>query len=527
MQKCAIYLRLSKEDKDKLNSGDDSASIVNQRLLLTDYAIEKGYKIYDVYSDDDESGLFDTRPEFERLIKDSKLGKFEIVIAKSQSRFTRNMEHLEKYIHKDFASLGIRFIGVVDGVDSFDQSGKKSRQINGLVNEWYCEDLSQNIRSVFKVKMKDGQFLGSSTPYGYVKDPKNKHHLIIDDEAASVVRRIFQLYIDGNGKGTIAKILTIDGILIPGEYKRRVLGQNYYNPHEVSNSMWSYQTVHTILNNQTYIGNVVQNVRPTFSYKDKRKKKLPEDEWIIVENMHEPIIAKEMYNEAQKLQKVRTRSVRNDKPATIFTGKLFCADCGKAMGTDYKVKRKCDGDGSEAYGFICNTYRTKGKDICTNHSLKIRVLEQVLLQEIRNIAKTISETENLDDLKCCSAKKNTISFEASKTALENDLVKIKSFQLKTYENYMEGIITKEQYMDYSKTYSAREESIKSELLALMCAEEQEQEIDEQFHSWIDAFNKYGEVTELTREMILHLVNKINVFEDHSFSIDFNFKNPYA
>ena len=163
--RAALYLRLSKEDRDKLTKGDDSASIKNQRLLLTDFALQQDYQIAEVYSDDDESGLFDTRPDFERMITDAKLGKFDIVIAKSQSRFSRNMEHIEKYLHRDFPNLGIRFIGVVDGADTFNMGNKKSRQINGLVNEWYCEDLSGNIRSAFRAKMKAGQFLGASCPY--------------------------------------------------------------------------------------------------------------------------------------------------------------------------------------------------------------------------------------------------------------------------------------------------------------------------------------------------------------------------
>ena len=218
--RAALYLRLSKEDKDKLIQGDDSASIRNQRLLLIDYALKRDYEIVGIYSDDDESGLFDTRPEFERMLRDAQAGRFDIVIAKSQSRFSRNIEHVEKYLHHDFPNMGIRFIGVVDGADTSDAGNKKSRQINGLVNEWYCEDLSANIRSAFKAKMKNGQYLGASCPYGYVKDPKNHNHLIIDEYAADVVRRIYRLYLQGYGKAKIGRILTEQGILIPTLYKR-------------------------------------------------------------------------------------------------------------------------------------------------------------------------------------------------------------------------------------------------------------------------------------------------------------------
>ena len=203
-KRAVLYLRLSKEDLHKRKEGDDSISIKNQRLLLTEYALAKGYQIVNVYSDDDESGLYDNRPGFELMMEDARLGKFDLVIAKSQSRFSRNMEHIEKYLHHDFPLLGIRFIGVADYADTGNLGNKKARQINGLVNEWYCEDLSDNIRSVFKAKMKAGQFLGSSCPYGYRKDPENHNHLLVDAYAASVVRKIFALYLEGYGKGTIA-----------------------------------------------------------------------------------------------------------------------------------------------------------------------------------------------------------------------------------------------------------------------------------------------------------------------------------
>mgnify|MGYP000223000868 FL=1 len=289
--RAVLYLRLSKEDADKVNKGDDSSSIKSQRLMLTDYALEKGFKIVKVYSDDDESGLYDDRPGFEEMILDAKMGEYDVIIAKSQSRFSRNMEHIEKYLHHMLPNLGIRFIGVVDGVDTDNEGNKKSRQINGLVNEWYCEDLSKNIRSAFKAKMKDGQFLGSSCPYGYIRDPKNHNHLIIDNYAAKVVQRIYDLYICGYGKAKIGSILSSEGILIPSIYKREVLHENYHNACELeTTSTWSYQTIATILNNEVYIGHLIQNKANTLSYKDKRKVVLPKDKWIKVENTHEALL---------------------------------------------------------------------------------------------------------------------------------------------------------------------------------------------------------------------------------------------
>lgn len=284
-KRAALYLRLSKEDEDKR---DESASIRNQRLLLMDYAVRSGYEPAKIYTDDDESGLYRERPGFQRLMKDAADGKFDVVIAKSQSRFSRNMEHIERILHHDFPLMGIRFIGVCDHADTEDEGNKKSRQINGLVNEWYCEDLSRNIRGAFRAKMKAGEFLGASCPYGYRKDPADHNHLVIDDYAACVVRRIYQLYLDGYGKAKIGGILSAEGILIPTLYKQKVLGLRYSNAKCCDTTKkWSYQTIHTILNNEVYIGNLVQNKCNKVSYKDKQVRAVPKEEWIIVRNTHD------------------------------------------------------------------------------------------------------------------------------------------------------------------------------------------------------------------------------------------------
>lgn len=286
--RAALYLRLSKEDEDKPDGYGESASIQNQRLLLADYAKRSGYEIVETYIDDDESGLYCERPGFQKMIEDASDGKFDVVIAKSQSRFSRNMEHIERILHHDFPMMGVRFIGVCDHTDTEDEGNKKSRQINGLVNEWYCEDLSKNIKSVFRAKMKAGEFLGASCPYGYRKDPEDHNHLIVDEYAASVVRKIFRLYLDGVGKAKIGRILSAEGILLPTLYKQQILGVSYRNARLLDTTkVWSYQTIHTILNNEVYIGNLIQNKYNKVSYKDKRVCAVPKEEWITVKNTHD------------------------------------------------------------------------------------------------------------------------------------------------------------------------------------------------------------------------------------------------
>lgn len=522
--RAVLYLRLSKEDQDKLTKGDDSASIQNQRLLLMDYALQHNYRIVEVYSDDDESGLFDTRPDFERMLTDAKLGRFDIVIAKSQSRFSRNMEHVEKYLHRDFPNLGIRFIGVVDGADTFNTGNKKSRQINGLVNEWYCEDLSENIRSAFKAKMKAGQFLGSSCPYGYKKDPKDHNHLVVDEYAAEVVRKIYRLYLKGYGKARIGKMLSEAGILIPTLYKRNVLGINYRNSHEMETTKhWSYQTVHGILNNEVYIGNVVQNKYNNLSYKDKKHIKQPEGKWIRVTGMHEAIVDEETFRKVQERQRVRTKEVNCEGSTSVFSGVLFCADCHHAM------VRKYERRGSHKFtGYCCRTYKTQGKKACTSHAVDYEQLKAAVLMSIQNESRKIltpDDIEYLNKMKYVNNKKS--EYQSRMCDIEKEIERKESYKRKTYQNYMDELISREEYMSYVKEYETGISDLKKQWKYMEDQISEHDKLDNEYDEWVEKFKNYINIDELTRDVVLELIERIEVNEDGSVSIFYKFKNPYV
>ncbi len=522
--RAVLYLRLSKEDVDKLNEGEDSASIKNQRLLLMNFALGKGFKVVKVYSDDDESGLYDDRPGFEEMMTDAKLGEFDIIIAKTQSRFSRNMEHVEKYLHHDLPNLGIRFIGAVDGVDTADDTNKKSRQINGLVNEWYCEDLSKNIRSAFKAKMQDGQFLGSSCPYGYKKDPLNHNHLIIDEYAAGVVKRIYNLYIEGYGKAKIGSILSSNGILIPTLYKRNVLKENFYNATALeTTSLWSYQTIHTILNNEVYIGHLIQNKVNTLSYKDKKRKRLPREKWIIVRNTHEAIIDEETFEMVQKLQKSRTKSVDSTEPNGLFSGMLFCADCKHAMARKYARR------GEKGFiGYVCKTYKTQGKKFCESHSVDVEDLEHAVLMSIKAEARKILKDEDINELtnmKIVEEKYNR--YEKQLEEVDKQLEKMNKYKRKTYDNFMEELITKEEYIKYIADYDKQVKILNDQKKVIMDKSALQEEMEAQYDEWVVAFRDYINIDKLTREVVLELIEKIEVHNDGLIDIYYRFRNPYV
>ncbi len=454
MDKAALYLRLSKEDVDKINKGDDSESIINQRLLLMDYAISHDMQVVDVYSDDDYSGLYDDRPEFDRLINDSKLGKFNIVIAKTQSRFTRNMEHMEKYLHHDFPLMGIRFIGVVDGVDTQNAANKKSRQINGLVNEWYCEDLSNNIRAVFQQKMKAGQFLGAFAPYGYLKDPTDKYKFIIDEYAAEVVRKIYSLFLDGYSTKSICRILQDEGVANPTVYKQSK-GFNYRNVKSnefgVKYNLWSETTVNRILSNETYIGTLMQGTCKKASYKDKKVIPVPKDQWYVVEKHHEPIIDEDTFYKVANLRSKRRVCKNNqcgNKKVHIFAGKLRCADCGHTM-----IKT-----GGEGYLRCQLSNKSRNKE-CTNHGIKLSAVEKIVLDRINDIVTCVLKNEDyeleLEKSVHCNDTTDTISSNRKQIKMIDIRKDEISQSMKTlYSDRLSGVISYDMFCQLKDNFDS-------------------------------------------------------------------------
>lgn len=380
----AIYCRLSKEDRVKFQKEDDSESIQNQKLLLTEYSYKHGYTIVDYYCDDDYSGLDKNRPEFNRLIEDAKNYRFQIILCKNQSRFTRDMELVEKYIHGLFPLLGIRFVGIVDHVDSNDKGNKKSRQINGLINEWYCEDISENVKSVLLAKMKAGQFIGSFAPYGYKKNPYNKNELIVDPEAAKIVKKIYSMFVSGSSIKQICETLSENGILNPTEYRMK---RNDERKEEIR--LWSRNTVREILINQTYVGDLVQGKTFKESYKSNKQILKAESEWIIVKNCHKAIIDKSIFSIASDLIKENKRrysrknNQNRDYEIFILASKVKCMDCGSTM---TKVNSK-----KEYQYLYCQNYTRKKE--CSKHSIRVDRLLARLEDEIFIKTNVITEMD--------------------------------------------------------------------------------------------------------------------------------------
>lgn len=526
MDNVALYVRLSKEDVDKLNEGDDSVSIRNQRLMLTDYALEHGFKIYGVYSDDDESGLYDDRPGFEKMIEDAKLGKFNIIIAKNQARFSRNMEHIEKYLHHELPLLGVRFIGVLDGADTQNYNNKKSRQINGLVNEWYCEDLSTNIKKVFRAKMQHGQYIGGVGPYGYLVDPKDHNHLVIDPYASEIVKRIFNMYAQGLGKAKIASILTNEGILIPTIYKQKVLGLPYKNSKfKGVIPTWSYQTIHSILMNEVYIGTMVQHRNEKISYKCKKIKKVPNDQWIRIPNMHDPIIDCELWNQVQLLLKRRTSKV-DSTPNGIFSGKMFCADCLKSMTHQYQRRAKV-GYKRVAIGYVCSTYKKCGKSICSMHGIKYETLESAVMNSIQNEIDRILSEKDLKELsEFRPAEKECANINSHINQLKIQIKKIENYKKKLLEQYTDGVFSQKEFREYIANYDVEEKQLMYQIDKMQRDMEQFNASQHGYLEWQNHFIKYARIEKLDKEIVNELIDRIYVDKNGNITIHYKFSNPF-
>ena len=502
--KVAPYCRLSEEDKNKQFETDDSVSIQNQKAMLIEYAKEQGWEIYDIYSDDDYAGSDRGRPEFNRLLKDAEAHKFDIILCKTQSRFTRELELVEKYIHGLFPIWGIRFISIVDNADTANKGNKKSRQINGLVNEWYLEDMSDNIRSVLKNRRENGFHIGAFALYGYKKDPDQKGHLIIDEEAAAVVREVFTLFSQGYGKTAIARMLNDRGIPNPTEYKRQQ-GLRYKQPKMKNSTLWKYFAISSMLTNEIYIGNMVQGKYGSISYKTKQNKPRPKSEWYIVKGTHEPIIDRELWN------RVQNKIAEHTKPFStgnigLFAKKVRCANCGYVMRSLKSAPQR----GGKHY-LKCSS-RHVAKDACEGAFISVDRLERLVIAELDKLSKEYLDKDELErNIEFCN------NLQAQKERILSDIAayrkKIGEYAKGVRDLYMDkvkGLINENEFVDLSKDFTEQKERLEH-----ICADGEKQlvEIDEKIAAGDnrrELIEQYTNLEHLNREMVETLIDYISV-----------------
>ncbi len=498
--KVAIYCRLSEEDRNKQFETDDSNSIQNQKSMLLQYAMEQGWELYNIYSDDDYAGADRRRPEFNRLLKDAEANKFDIILCKTQSRFTRELELVEKYIHGLFPIWGIRFISIVDNADTANKGNKKSRQINGLVNEWYLEDMSDNIRSVLTNRRKNGFHIGAFALYGYKKDPDQKGHLLIDEEAAAVVREVFTLFAKGYGKTAIARILNDRGIPNPTEYKR-LHGLRYQQPKSRNSTLWKYFAISDMLKNEIYIGNMVQGKYGSVSYKTKQNKPRPKSEWYVVKGTHEPIIDRDLWNRVQESLASRAKPFDSGKIG-IFARKARCANCGYIMRST-KVRGK--------HYLQCPNHHIS-KDACIGAFISVEKLERMILDELNSLAAEYLDRDELEqNIEFCN------NLQEQKKRLLSDVAvyqkKIDEYSKGIRELYMDkvkGLIAESDYVSMSKGFISERDRLER-----IIAESQDNltDIEEKIlvgDNRRELVEEYVNMEHLNREIVEILIDYVSV-----------------
>lgn len=510
----ALYIRLSREDGDK----EESDSVANQRKLLLDYIEDnEEFILKDIYIDDGYSGTNFNRPEFKRMIEAIGNAEVNCVIVKDLSRFGRDYIDTGRYLERFFPEMGVRFIAISDGIDSMRQAYDMMLPIKNIFNEQYARDISKKIQATVKTKQHSGEFIGSFASYGYKKSPVDKNKLVIDEYPAGIVKRIFDMYISGIGKQKIARILTDEGVLCPSAYKQ-LNGERYRNSNYKENTYWTYSTINSILHKEIYIGNMVQGTK--HQSMRSRQNRVAKEDWIIVSNTHEPIIDQETWNKAQSLLKRRTRQLDLVSNQNIFAGFIRCGDCDAAMARVSWSRA----DGTKTDSFYCGTYKRHGRKYCTPHTLPLKVLEQIILDDLKKIIQSIDDLESLVEQRSVNQKRNTegkLQEQIDKADVE--LCKIRKWKQSLYEDYKEGMISKEDYITYREDYTNKESLLKKQIESMR----QLQVADEENileSTWVSRLLQLRDVEELDRTIVVEMIDRILVYDNRRIRIIYNFSN---
>ncbi len=498
--KAAIYCRLSEEDRNKQFETDDSNSIQNQKAMLLQYAMEHGWEVYNLYSDDDYTGSDRRRPEFNRLLEDAKAHRFDIVLCKTQSRFTRELELVEKYIHGLFPIWGIRFVSIVDNADTANKGNKKSRQINGLVNEWYLEDMSENIRSVLTNRRQNGFHIGAFALYGYQKDPDQKGHLIIDEEAAAVVREVFTLFSQGYGKTAIARMLNDRGIPNPTEYKR-LHGLRYQQPKRKNSTLWKYFAISDMLTNEIYIGNMVQGKYGSVSYKTKQNKPRPQSEWYRVEGTHKAIIDRPLWNRVQSMIAERAKPF-DCGTVGLFARKAICANCSYTMRSSKNRGRH----------YLQCSNRHVAKDACIGSFISVEKLERMVIDELNRLAAAYLDKDELErSIEFCeNLQGQKRQLLETLSAYEKKIAEYTKGLRDLYMDKVKGLLNDSDFSALSKEFSSEKSRLERVLLD---GQRQLAELEDRIAVGDNRkalVERYVNLEHLTREIVEILIDHITV-----------------
>ena len=513
-----LYIRLSREDGDK----EESSSVTNQREILKRYVSEQeNFFIVKEYVDDGYTGTNFDRPGFKRMIEDIEAGIIDTVITKDLSRLGRERLGVGHYTEIYFPEHNVRYIALLDNIDTYFDAGMNDMApFKGVINDMYVRDISKKIRSSLIERKKAGNFLGVTAPYGYEKDSNNKFHLVINEKEAEIVKRVFRLYLEGNGLTRIAQILTKDGVPVPGE--SRNIGKTRKT---ALYSSWKQTTIRRILDNRVYLGELVQLKRRKINYKSKRRITVPEEERYICKGTHEAIIDEESFNAVQNILK-KNKSFKGTKHDYLFKGLLFCSECGARLNvtySNYALKKY----GEYRYTTICYSYSRLYSDICTRHSNSIPELEEVLIKHIKEVCSRYIN-ENLQDELINMAKKQKqlelkqISNEKRLETLEQKISDIGLYIKNLYMDKVKGVVNENDYISLVADFTKDKDDLikeKEELIKII--NNQKPQINE--NAKIERLAKdFLSLERPTKQLLNELIEKITISENKEINIYFKF-----
>lgn len=501
----ALYCRLSRDDENEGISG----SIKNQTEILQQYAAENGFKNTRLFIDDGFSGTNFDRPAFNEIMELGEEGKIGTLIVKDHSRLGRNRLVVGALMEEEFDRMGIRYIAVMDNIDT--KNGLSDLvAMQDLFNEWHAKNTSDKVRRVFKSKGESGKPLTSNPPYGYMKDPDDKYKWIIDEPAAKIVKRIFQMCVSGMGPSQIAKKLTAEKVLTPTEYWNSI-GRKSSKLPSVPNH-WCPAMIANILKRQEYCGDTVNFRSTTKSFKNKKRVDRPESEWIIFENTHPAIVDRDTFKLVQKIREGRHRQTRTGK-VSIFSGLVFCEDCGQKM--YYQSGKK---DRRDPPHFMCSSY-SKNPDTCTSHYIGERTLTSLVLESMRRVFLNIQafkkefvrkqlESYDADKKKELTSKRRELEKAKKRIAEIDKLIQ------RIYEDNVKGKLSDERFETLSNTYEAEQKELKEKLPEMESYLEDETDKTVNLKKFVQKVKRITEPTELTGELVHEFIDKIVVSAAH-------------
>ena len=506
MKKTALYCRLSQDD----GLEGDSYSIQNQKKILEQYAIDHHFPNPCFYVDDGYSGANFNRPDFQRMITDMENGEIGIIITKDLSRLGRNQLHTGLYIEERFPMFGVRYIAINDNVDTDSAESNDLMPFKNLFNEWFVRDTSRKIRAVLKAKAERGERLGTRAPYGYRKDENDRKKLVIDEEAAVIVRRIFAMCAAGNGPSQMARILKEERVLCPSYYTYQKYRQSHAELDVEHPYNWSDIAIANLLENEVCLGSTVNMKYSTKSYKDKRRLEHPREECLVFENTHPALVTQEVWEIVQRVRKNKRRRTKMDEQ-NKYSGLVVCADCGSTM-----VLHRAHTMSASYNHFTCRTYKKDG-EACTAHYIRECVLDEVVLEDLRRVTAIAREhtrefAEYINGMQSTKIQCEIRQAERDLTVMKKRSAELDAIFKRLYEDSALGRITPEQFQALSGSYTEEQAALKEEIPKKESSIQSLRDRVSGADSFISKARRYTDITELTPELLRLFIRKIVVHE---------------